>query len=76
MALLCALRVTTLLTVFIKKTLIFSTIVDQIHLKMFPFKVKYRVAKKTGLYSIDLLLISQIYLVISSGSNKVDNSVD
>ena len=37
--------------------------------------VKYRVAKKKSFFSIDLLLFSQIYLVISSGSNKVFNSV-
>ena len=41
---------------------------------MLPINVKYRVAKKTSFYSIDLMLISQKYHVISRSANKIVNS--
>ena len=41
---------------------------------MLPINVKYRVAKKASFYSIDLMLTSQKYLVISRSSNKIVNS--
>ena len=47
---------------------------DWIRLKMLPINAKYRVAKKTSFYSIDLLLTSQKYHVISRSSNKIVNS--
>ena len=41
---------------------------------MLEINVKYRVAKKTSCYSIDLMLIFQKYLVICNESNKLVNS--
>ena len=70
-----AMTVTTLLTVFTKEHCFSKKNLDWIRTKMLETNVKYRVAKKTSFFSIDLLLFSQIYLVISSGSNKVVNSV-
>ena len=67
--------VTTLLTVFTKEHCFSKKNLDWIRTKMLEINVKYRVAKKTCFSSIDLLLFSQIYLVIYSGSNKVVNSV-
>ena len=65
--------VTTLLTVFTKKHCFLKNL-DWIRTKMLEINVKYRVAKKTSCYSIDLMLIYQKYLVISKNSNKlVDN---
>ena len=67
--------VTTLVTVFTKEHCFSKKNMDWICTKMLEINVKYRVAKKKSFFSIDLLLFSQIYLVISSGSNKVFNSV-
>ena len=41
---------------------------------MLEINVKYRVAKKTSCFSIDLMLIFQKYLVICNESNKIVNS--
>ena len=43
---------------------------------MLPINVKYRVAKKASYYSIDLMLISQKYHVISRSSNKIVSSAN
>ena len=47
---------TIILAVFTKQTLIFSKMVDCIHTKMLEISVKYRIALKTNIYSLDVLL--------------------
>ena len=66
---------TKLLTVFIKKTLIFSKMVDKIHIKMLPINEKYRVEMQRCYDSIDLQRNFYKYLVICNDSIKAFNSV-
>ena len=70
--------VTTPVTVFTREHCFSKKNMDWICTKLLEINVKYRVAKKKSFFSIDLLLLipeRYKYLVISSGSNKVFNSV-
>ena len=59
---------TKLLTVFIKTTLIFSKMVDSIHIKMLPINEKYRVEMQRCYCSIELQRNFYKYLVICNDS--------
>ena len=70
-----AISLTTLLTLLTKKTLIFSTLVDQIPTKMLKIKVENGIPMKTSLYFIDLHLVFKKNLVICNDSNEAFKTV-
>ena len=64
-----AMTLTKLVTMLTKEAIIFSEMVDQIHIKFLEIHVKYNDAMKTSFYSSDLLSSFQKYLVICKDSN-------
>ena len=46
-------------TLFSRKTLIFSKLIEKIYMKMVTINIKYETTMKTSYYFIDLLLVFQ-----------------